>query len=97
MSGRALAPGDSTKPSRRKGTQPATKTKSKKPAKRPWPKEREAQAKAVLAALRDCPAPVTPEELAKHFTRGHRATIEELLQALVTLGQARKVRGKYTS
>jgi hypothetical protein len=62
-------------------------------AKNPWPKGRAAQAKAVLAALRECPAPVTPEELAQRFTRAHRETLDELLQALVALGQARRTRG----
>ena len=100
VSGTALAagvsPGSSTKPSRGKKTKPTTLPK--KPTKRPWPKDREAQAKAVLSALRDSITPVTAAELAQHFTRGHRATIEELLQALTTLGQARRVRGgKFTS
>ena len=37
-------------------------------------------------------------ELAKLFTRANVETIEELLQALATLGQARRLRaGKYTS
>jgi hypothetical protein len=67
-------------------------------AKREWPKGRDAQAKAVLAALRDSDGSVTPDDLAKRFTRAHRETIDELLQALVTLGQARRSRGgKYAS
>jgi hypothetical protein len=72
--------------------------KAEKAAKREWPKGREAQAKAVLAALRDCDGSVTAEELATRFSRAHRETIDELLQALATLGQARRLRGgKYTS
>ncbi|MCE9604424.1 MAG: class I SAM-dependent DNA methyltransferase [Planctomycetia bacterium] len=67
---------------------PAAKT-----AKRDWPKTREAQAKAVAAILRDCESSVTPDELARRFTRAQRDTIEELLQAMVTLGLARKLRG----
>jgi hypothetical protein len=67
-------------------------------AKLEWPKERDAQAKAVLAALRDSAGSVTADELAKRFSRAHRATVDELLQALVTLGQARRLRGgKYAS
>ena len=58
-----------------------------------WPKTREAQAKAGAGALRESDGPVTPDELAKRFTRAQRDTIEELLQAMVTLGLARRVRG----
>jgi hypothetical protein len=98
---------DEAKPTKTRGTpgekrvaasneQPAGK--ATKAAKREWPKGREAQAKAVLAALRDCDGSVTAGELAKQFSRAHRETIDELLQALATLGQARQLRGgKYTS
>jgi hypothetical protein len=81
------------------GSKTAAKAKpAAKAAKRDWPKTREAQAKAVAAALRDCDGSVTPDELAKHFTRAQRDTIEELLQAMTTLGLARKQRGgKYAS
>jgi hypothetical protein len=58
---------------------------------------RAAPAKAVLSALRDCPAPVTGEELTQRFTRAQRDVLDEILQALVALGQARRTRGgKYT-
>ena len=48
------------------------------------------------------PAPVLAVqptvELAKRFSRAHRNTVDELLEALATLGQARRLRGgKYTS
>jgi hypothetical protein len=47
--------------------------------------------------MRDCAAPVTGEELARRFARAPRETIDELLQALVALGQARRTRGgKFT-
>jgi len=69
-----------------------------RPAKRDWPKTREAQAKAVAAALRDCESSVAPEELAQRFTRAQRDVIEELLEAMATLGLARRLRGgKYAS
>ncbi|MEI8372528.1 MAG: DNA methyltransferase [Planctomycetota bacterium] len=80
--------------------QPTTKVAKGKAAnkadKQEWPKGRAAQAKAVLAILRDCNALVTADELAQRFSRAPRETIDELLQALVTLGQARQTRGKYT-
>jgi hypothetical protein len=62
-------------------------------AKIDWPKGRAAQAKAVLAALRECEKAVTADELAQRFARPQRDVIEELLQALAALGQARKTRG----
>jgi ribosome assembly protein YihI (activator of Der GTPase) len=66
------------------------------PSKAAWPKGRAAQAKAVLAALREAAAPLTGEELAARFTRAPREVVDELLQALVALGQARRTRaGKY--
>lgn len=68
--------------------------KPTKAAKREWPKERAAQAKAVLSSLRDADASLTAAELAKHFTRGNADVIAELLEALATLGQARRLRGE---
>jgi hypothetical protein len=41
----------------------------------------------LIAALRDCDDSVTADELTKQFSRAHRETIDELLQALATLGQ----------
>jgi hypothetical protein len=76
---------------------PAAKKKTvadaKKPAKREWPKGREALAKAVLAALRDCDASVTPTELAKKFGRAPSENVDTILDALADLGQARRLRG----
>jgi hypothetical protein len=51
----------------------------------------------VLGALRDCEGPATADELARRFRRPHRETLDELLLALVALGQARRTRGgKFT-
>ncbi len=75
----------------------AKETAADKAAKREWPKGRAAQAKAVLTVLRDGGGPLAAAELAQRFTRAPREAIDELLQALVTLGQARRTRGgKYT-
>jgi hypothetical protein len=63
-----------------------------------WPKGRERQAEAILPALRDRKGTVMPDKLTQQFSRTHCETIEELLQPLVTLGQARRLRGgNYTS
>ena len=67
--------------------------KKAKAAKREWPKGREAQAKAVLAALRQAGEAATPEEVARRFARGQTDVVGELLAALAVLGQVRKVRG----
>ena len=81
------------KPGKKK---PAAKTGTvggEKPAQRQWPKARTAQAKAVLAALRDFGRPATAAELAQCFARAQAETVDELLQAIVTLGLARRTRG----
>ena len=94
------------KPSRRRGKKSAEASEltkepgGKRPrsAKLPWPKGREAQAKGVLAALREAEGSVTPDEIAQRFARAPRETVAELLEALATLGQARRLRGgKYSS
>ncbi len=79
------------KPGKKKGA--AQASPAGKTAKRDWPKSREAQVKAVLSALRDAGKALTPDQLAAQFTRAPQETIEELLSALATLGQARKSRG----
>jgi len=85
--------GQATKPAGLKTGRVVPDAKTAKTPKRDWPKTRESQAKAVAAALRECDASVTPDELARRFTRAQRDTIEELLQAMTTLGLARKLRG----
>jgi len=37
------------------------------------------------------PAPATAETIARHFTKARKDRVEELLQTLVTLGQAREI------
>ena len=60
------------------------------PAKKePWPKTLAEQAQAVRAVLSAVPAGMTPEQLAKTFLRGQSRRISELLDTLVSLGQAR--------
>jgi hypothetical protein len=44
-------------------------------------------------ALRAAEGAVCPDEFAKRFARAQRDVIEELLQAMATLGLARRVRG----
>ena len=57
--------------------------------KRPWPKTLPEQAQAVRAVLAEHPAGLTPEQLARLFLRANTKLVSELLQTLVSLGQAR--------
>ncbi|MDT5121247.1 MAG: hypothetical protein QOC96_729 [Acidobacteriota bacterium] len=76
----------------------AAKSATAKQEKQPWPKTIPEQARAVRQALTTGRGVVTPQQLAKAFTRARVERIEELLQTLVSLGQAREVSaGRYTS
>ena len=75
---------------------PAKKPKTAKASKTAWPKERSQRTKAIQDALAAKIAPVTPADLAKQFLRGNAAQIEDILDALCSLGLARKSRGKYS-
>ncbi|MFO7534090.1 MAG: type IIL restriction-modification enzyme MmeI [Kiritimatiellia bacterium] len=55
-----------------------------------WPKDLPSQIRLLRDMLKDAPAPVTAEEIARSFGRVRKEKIEELLQTLVTLGQARE-------
>lgn len=57
-----------------------------KPAKQPWPAEQAARTRAVQEAL-------AAADLAKRFQRARASTVEEILDALVSLGLAHKQRG----
>jgi hypothetical protein len=57
--------------------------------KQPWPKSLAEQAQAVRAALSAYPGGLTPEQLAKTFLRARVDRVSELLETLVSLGQAR--------
>lgn len=66
--------------------------------KQPWPKSIPEQARAVRLALAAQRGVVTSQELARAFTRARVERVEELLQTLVSLGQAREVgRGRYAA
>ncbi len=69
--------------------EPKTHIRRSAPERRPWPKTLPEQMQTLRATLDAQPQAVTPAELAQHFTRVKTATIEERLQTLVILGQAR--------
>lgn len=80
-----------------KGEQ-ATKAVAGSKAKSPFPANLAEQARAVRNALAAHSGVVTPAQLAKSFQRARVDRIEELLQTLVLLGQARQVgEGKYAA
>lgn len=63
---------------------------AKKAAKLIWPKTIPEQARAVRQALASHVGAVTSKQLAKTFARPNLDRVEELLQTLVSLGQARE-------
>ena len=76
------------------------KSKNGAPGKLPWPteKERAERTKAIQAALAAAPLPLTSADLAQQFTRAKADSVEEILEALTSLGLARRLRGgKYTA
>jgi hypothetical protein len=69
-----------------------------KKAKLPWPKTLPERAQAVRTALAVQRAPVTSEQLAKTFLRANVDKVEELLDTLASLGQARELAdGRFVS
>jgi len=68
------------------------KTKAAAKAKKnPWPKTLPQRIKAVRDALVSHNGPVTVEKLATTFSRAKREDVQELLETLVAIGQARQV------
>ena len=62
-------------------------------AKRPWPKTLPEQAQAVRAVLAEHPTGLTPEQLARLFLRASTHRVTDMLNTLVSLGQARALEG----
>lgn len=91
------------------GTQAATATQRELPIepkelespdikaeKRPWPKTLPEQAQVVRAVLAEYPSGLTAEQLARLFARAKIKLISDLVETLVSLGQARALeRGRY--
>ncbi|HYH84728.1 MAG TPA: DNA methyltransferase, partial [Pyrinomonadaceae bacterium] len=73
-------------------------TAAAKEKKQLWPKSLPEQARALRQMLAAQKGVVTPQQLARKFTRARVERVEELLQTLVSLGQAREVEtGRYTA
>ncbi len=67
----------------------ATKAAASKATKVPWPKTLPQQVAAVRQMLQLQPAPRTSTAVAKQFKAAKANTVEELLDTLVAIGQAR--------
>ncbi|MGA2701912.1 MAG: RNA-binding protein [Isosphaeraceae bacterium] len=61
--------------------------------KRPWPKTLAEQAHAVRAVLAEQPTGLTPDQLARLFLRANTQRVTDMLDTLVSLGQARALEG----
>jgi hypothetical protein len=69
-----------------------------KQAKLVWPKTIPEQARAIRQTLSSQNGAVTSKQLARNFSRANVDRVEELLQTLVSLGQARETeKGRYIS
>jgi len=78
------------------GEQEAKQVATKAAKKLPFPANLAEQARAVRNALATSSGVVTSSQIAKSFQRARAERVEELLQTLVLLGQAREVEeGKY--
>ena len=66
-------------------------TKAKKTTKAKWPKSLPEQAQAVRSTLISLASPATPEDVARSFSRAKGERVGELLETLVTLGQALQI------
>ncbi len=77
----------------RQGELPIEREEPESPAikagNRPWPKTLQEQAQAVRSVLAEHSSGLTPEQLARLFLRANTKLVSELLQTLVSLGQAR--------
>lgn len=63
--------------------------KPAKVKKEAWPSTPRERVRSLRAALAAHHGPATPADLSKRFTRANKALIEELLETLVEVGQAR--------
>lgn len=87
-------------PPKKKGTKAVPKKaapkKAAKKAKEAWPKTRALRTKGVQSLLAEG-TPLSVAEIVKRFSRADEEQIEEILEALVLLGQAHYRRGKYSA
>ena len=63
------------------------------PAKAAWPGTLPERFQAIRQALTARGQPATPEEIATGFSRAKKDQVAEILETLVTVGQARQTKG----
>ena len=68
-----------------------------KTAKQAWPRSLPDQVQAIRATLTASAAPTAAAEIARTYTGARADRIEEVLAALVALGQARRVGARYAA
>jgi hypothetical protein len=96
-----LTPDDSDEdeeesPKPKKGKSIASKSPSAATEKQPWPKSLPERIRAVHSALKTLNKPITPKLLNKSFSGTKADDLEELLDTLVAVGQARLTdKGEY--
>ena len=80
---------------RRKKAAPkaGSSSKSKTAPKAAWPATLPERIRAVRQALTSSPKPATAADIAGQFSRANKATVAELLETLVAVGQARVTPG----
>ena len=71
------------------GVEVAPKQRKRKVVKAEWPKGLADRARAVQRALAADDRPATPSEVAKRFSRARKTDVEQILETLAALGQAR--------
>jgi len=89
----------------KRGRGKAVKRKSKstaiadKPAKKlEWPKSLPDRIRAVRSVLESIGSPITPDDMAKRFTRAPKTDVAEILETLVAVGKARVTKeGRYAA
>ena len=64
-------------------------------ARLPWPPSLPERVRLVRDFLLQTPAPVAPDTVARNFVRARSPEVSAILEALVALGQAKKVQSAY--
>ncbi|REJ88388.1 MAG: class I SAM-dependent DNA methyltransferase [Planctomycetota bacterium] len=68
---------------------PAAKSTPVKVKKQPWPKTLPERVRVLRSTLAEGSTPLAADDLRKRFTRARKTDVEELLETLVEVGQAR--------
>jgi hypothetical protein len=64
-------------------------------ARLPWPPSLPERVRAVRDYLRETPAPIAPDSVARNFVRARAPEVTAILETLTALGQAKRAEGNY--